>query len=192
MPYQLTTITPPATEPLTYDDLSAHMRLDGDEERALVASLITAGRTYVEERCHGLTLITTTYDLVVDELGDAITLPRRPVQSVTSVTYVDGNGDSQTLAADQYTVEDRGTVVRVVPAYGVTWPVARCQPDAVTVRFVAGYGAAADVPDLLKLAIKSWVAHHHGNREAVLIGKQATALPHAFDAILSMFDRREV
>jgi hypothetical protein len=52
----------------------------------------------------------------------------------------------------------------------------------------AGY---YECPELLKLAIKSWVAAAYENREAYAQGQRVT-LPHAFDAILSMFSKPEV
>lgn len=98
----------------------------------------------------------------------AILLP--PLQSVTSITYVDIDGATQTLATDQYTVDASSVPARIEPSYGNAWPSTRDQANAVTVRFVAGYGAASAVP----ACIKQWMALRiktlYDNRQQLTVG----------------------
>jgi uncharacterized phiE125 gp8 family phage protein len=112
-----------------------------------------------------------------------IELPVPPLQSVTSITYVDSNGDTQTLATDQYQVDALSTPGRVLPAYGVSWPTTRCQANAVNITFVAGYGLAAAVPATAKHAIKLLLSHWYENRESSVKNDQM-ALPMGFDALV--------
>ncbi len=72
---------------------------------------------------------------------------------MSAITYVDNDGATQTLAADQYLVDAKSAPGRITPAYGLVWPVTRWQNNAVCVRFVAGYGAASAVPQ----GIKNWM-----------------------------------
>lgn len=116
----------------------------------LLSALIKTARMAAEQETRRY-LVTQTLDRVLDRFSHVITLP--PCQSVTSITYVDQDGITQTLAADQYQVDVSGEPARITPAYGLVWPSPRCQPNAVTVRFVAGYGASAAVPD----GIKQWM-----------------------------------
>lgn len=90
--------------------------------------------------------------------------PRRefvlpPLQSVTSITYVDTAGVTQTLDPSKYVVDAVGQPARIEPAYGMSWPVARDQANSVKIRFVAGYGAAAAVP----ASVKDWILLHVRN-----------------------------
>ena len=54
---------------------------------------------------------------------------------------------------------------RVAPAYDEIWPVVRCLPEAVQIRFVAGYGAAAAVPEDIKEAMLLIIGHLYAHRE---------------------------
>jgi uncharacterized phiE125 gp8 family phage protein len=88
------------------------------------------------------------------------------LQSVVAITYVDGNGDTQTLDSSIYTVDGDSEPGRVYPAYGECWPAPRCIPKAVKVQYVAGYGDAADdVPARIRLAIMLLVGSLANNRE---------------------------
>lgn len=73
----------------------------------------------------------------------------------------------QTLAASEYVV-DTSNLGSIYPAYGVCWPSVRCQPNAITVRFVAGHGLnPGGIPEPLRQAILLMVGHWYESREAV-------------------------
>ena len=109
-----------------------------------------------------------------------IELPLPPLQSVTKIKYVDPDGATQTLADELYTVlTDNGSEPgAVIPAYGTTWPATRCQPDAVTVTFVAGYGGTpADVPAAISAASLLLIEDLYANRSAKEVGTIVTENP---------------
>jgi len=141
-----------------------------------IVMVISAARERAEAFT-GRQLITATWDLVLDEfpcglqpyeLGAHWThdrvgnmfldIPKPPLQSITTITYVDTAGQSQTWSSSNYLVDapsgPRCRRGRVAPAYGVVWPFTQAQIKAATVRFVAGYGATgASVPALLRQAL---------------------------------------
>lgn len=120
---------------------------------SMLSMFITAARQQVENLTRRA-LITQMWELYLDQFPVwELFLPKPVLQSVTSITYVDSNGVTQTLAADQYTVDIVSEPGRITPAYGVVWPSTRWQTNSVCIRFVAGYGAAAAVP----AAIKNWM-----------------------------------
>jgi hypothetical protein len=83
----------------------------------------------------------------------AIRVPLPPLQAVTSITYLDGNGVTQTIDPSTYRVllEEPGVIV---PATGQSWPLAGYTVGSVTVRFRCGYGdTAVAVPEGIKTAI---------------------------------------
>ena len=188
----LTQITPPTTEPVSLQQAKDHLRLDHDSEDELVARLVSAARQLVESDTRRA-LVTQTWDYAVDydwpseddkRLGavNRIVLPKPPVQSVTSVKYIDTAGVEQTLASNQYLL--RNGVIE--PAYGVTWPSVREQMAAVTVRYVCGYGAASAVPEQIKHAIRLLVGHWFSHREAVVSGTM-NELPMAVQSLTFPF-----
>lgn len=136
--------------------------------------ILTALITVARQQCETFTrraLITQTWDLNLHDFpADDIILPFPPLSSVTSVVYVDTNGDSQTWATSNYTVDapsgPHAQNGRVTRAYGVSYPPSRDVINAVTVEFVAGYGSASDVPQQLKQGMLVAIADWYENRQS--------------------------
>lgn len=155
-------------------DLAAaklHLRKDTGDEDALVEQWLRAATRYVETQTPGRRqMMSATYDLPVSGWwGGPLRLPRPPLQSVTSVKYLDTDGAEQTWSSANYRVrtpqEQPGTVEilgTVSPPATYAW-----QDYPITVRFVAGWAAARDVPGTLKQAILLLAGHWDLNREAV-------------------------
>lgn len=99
-----------------------------------------------------------------------------PLQSVTSITYIDQNGTTQVLDPALYLVDAKSQPARITPAYGSIWPSTQNQVNAVTVRFVAGYGAAAVVPGCIKQWMLMRVSTMFENREQLSVGHTRSAL----------------
>lgn len=180
----LSLVTAPALEPVTLAQQKLHSRIVSDAEDSLIEGFIRAARIHAET-VQRRQLITAMWRLSLDQFPcGPIYLPLPPLQSVTSVTYVDAAGQTQTLADCQVdTYREPG---RIVPAYGSLWPTARCQPNSVNVIFVAGYGdLSSDVPESTRQAIKLLAGHYFENREAVVVGTITSVLPMAVDALLS-------
>lgn len=199
----LTLITGPTEEPVSVSEAKAFIRQDADVDDSLIEMLIRAARQHIDGRDGwlGRALVTQTWDLsldrfpfLIDPIGlpmlydsitPAIVLPLPPLASITSVKYIDPNGATQTLATNAYVVDTASQPGRLAPVFGTTWPSTQLVLNAVTIRFVAGYGAASDVPEGLKLGIEALVAHWYENREAV--GPSLVPLPMHVDALLAPF-----
>src|SRR5690606_36285460 len=82
-----------------------------------------------------------------------IYLPYPPLQSVSSIGYVDPQGVAQTVGVADYQVDINSEPGRLVPAYGTTWPSTQCVLGAVTIEYVAGYSDVCDVPQSTLIAI---------------------------------------
>lgn len=172
----LTLITGPAEEPVSLSEAKAQVRVTHDLEDELIAGKARTARSWVETFTNRA-LVTQTWELRLPGFpacGAAIELPRPPLASVTSVTYVDEAGVTQTWSPAKYQVlkpagdhADRG---RILPAYGETYPTARGDEESVIVRFVAGYGAAGDVPQALKDALLLKLGDLYTRRESGLAG----------------------
>lgn len=188
----LVLVTPPAAEPFDVAEAKLHLRVDGTDEDALIGSLIVVARRMAEMRT-GRALLPQTWRLLLSSFPcDArpIPLPRPPFASVTSFTWVDAAGVTQTLAPPAYAVTQGGMLASLVPAFGTVWPVARSYPDSVAITFAAGYANAAAVPADLKAWMKIAVATLYDNRDAVLRGIDSVAsfMPRGFvDALLDPY-----
>ena len=142
----------PTAEPLSLAEAKQHLRLEGyaDEDTAVAGHIAAA--TADVETFTTRQIVTATWALTLDYFPYEIELPHPPLQSVSSITYVDMDGDTQTVDSDDYTVIKTGLVGRVVEAYEASWPSTRDVPDAVTVTYVAGYATpftAASATDIL-------------------------------------------
>jgi len=159
--------TPPAIEPVGIDDVKAHSRIDLNEDDLLIQRQILAVRQMVE-RIYDIAIITQTWTMYLDWLpADSIEIFKRPLQSVTSVKYIDPDGATQTIANNLYMVDLNSRPPRIVKLQNASWPYVEPRPAAVAVEFVAGYGdKRQDVaPNLINyLLIKT--ADFYENRES--------------------------
>lgn len=186
---RLTLVTAPTDEPVTLAEAKRHLRVDHSEEDALIEALIGAARQEAEATTRRA-FITQTWSLKLDGFpcdGVPIEVPLSPLVSVTSVTYLDTAGASQTWAAADYTVDapvgPRPPRGLIIPDYALPYPVTQIIQNAVTVRFVAGYGAALAVPRGIKQAILLRVGDLYGRRESGVVGTSFTET-HAAESIL--------
>lgn len=188
----ITLVTAPTQEPVSLAEAKDHLRETASEQDGLIAGYILAARGYVETYLRR-SLLTQTWDFKADAWAydkcldqHLIVLPRPPVQSVTSVTYVDTDGVSQTLATDQYRLVQLDTgEAAITPAYGITWPTLRDQLSSVTVRFVAGYGSGpGSIPEAVRQAMLMLIGYWYGSRETVNVGNIVNEMPLATEALL--------
>ncbi len=154
----LALVTAPTKQPVTLERVKRHLRIpiDSNAEDAALDMILDSAVSQVE-RDKGIKLVTQTWDYKLSGFpaGDTIRIPHPPLQSVTSITYVDTDGDTQTLSADNYDVHTGTLPGEVTLAYNETWPTTREQAAAVTIRFVCGYtgSGVTDYPKNLIHAI---------------------------------------
>ena len=180
--YLLATIADNTTT--TYTDNTADSSLGAQVPSAnttgdpLLSMLIASARQRAETVLKRY-LITQTVDLYLDSFEEReIKLP--PMQSVSAITYVDTDGVTQTLAADQYLVDAVSVPARITPAYGVTWPSVRYHNNAVKIRFIAGYGTASAVPQCIKNWMLMRIKQLYDQRDMVNVGNIVTEFPHSY------------
>ena len=184
-------VTAPTVEPITIVEARHQCRVDTADEDVTLDGLILSAREYVETATHR-PLLRQTWDWKLDGFpsdGGPLTLPLPPVSSITSVTYVDTNGTTQTWSSSLYRTSlpagPFAAAATIEPAYGESYPGTRDVSDAVIVRFVCGYGTtAATVPASLRLATKLLVSHwYDAGRAPVNIGNIVTTVPLTIDAL---------
>lgn len=144
-------------------------------EDSMLLEDITTARKDVENDT-GRKIITQTIDMYIDNWPDEdrIKLPYGNLQSVTSVTWKDTAGTETTLTAGtDYLVETNGDQCGfIVLPYQGEWPTSELYPsNPIAIRFVCGYGLAADVPTNIKRAIKSRCVNYYMNRGDDIVGQ---------------------
>ena len=170
--YWLKEITAPTSEPISLSLARLHLRLDtsgspaSHPDDAIVQSLITAVRQNAEDYT-GLKIASGTFEVRADSFDDLeISLQTWPVSGITSVSYVDLDGATQTLASSEYTLDTYTRPARLKAT--TTFPAAK----EVTVRFTAGFtdGQSPNqypFPKSIESAMLLMLGHLYDNREAV-------------------------
>ncbi len=155
--YSLELVTAPAAEPLSLTEAKKQVEVaasssDHDDH---LTSLIQAAREQVETDTRRA-LVTQTWEIRRTQFPgtEFIELPKPPLQSITHVKYIDTDGNLQTFSSSNYETDTHREKGAVWLAYNQSWPNTRDRHDAVQIRFVAGYGLAAAVPESAKQAMR--------------------------------------
>lgn len=172
------------TEPVSVTDAKAHLRVTISSDDTLIGKYLLAARRHAESYIRGA-IVQQSWDYSIDgrwpficadgKYRNRIELPLHPVASVTSVSYVDTSGVTQTLSPSLYTVHLDGTVPYIEKAYDATWPDVRDVPEAIIVRFVAGYDS---VPEEIRTAIllHTEILYDRNSNEKALLEQSRDAL----------------
>lgn len=183
--WRLSLVTEPEEEPITVEDAKIQTRRETvtHDDPFLEKIAIPAARDRAE-LATGRQLVTATWQLKLDRFPGCryIELPKPPLQEVTSITYVDENGDTQTLSTSVYSVDapegPKASRGQILLKYDQVWPSTRIEPNAVTILFTAGYGDDGEsVPARLKLAMLLDLGTLYEFREDYVIGQGYTVSP---------------
>ena len=176
-------LSPPASEPVSLDEMKAHLRVAHNDEDALIASLTVAARQTVEARA-GLALISQHWRLTLDTPPDEIFfLPLSPVASVDEISVINKSGDPEIIDVNLYEAS-AATIGRVRRA-GI-WPRSGVRVDGYRIDFTAGWPDASEVPAALKQAIKLLAAQFFETREAAGPDR-IYQIPGTVDALIAPF-----
>ena len=153
-PYTVT--VEPSEEPVTLAEGKAHLGVTDSADDDLITALIVAARDfaegYIQRKLITQTIRFTLSGFPSDGVFD---LPQSPAISVSSIGYKDTDGNDQTLDSAVYELRALESPPQVSLVPGQSWPsVYAYTADPVTVTATVGYGAAADVPQTIKSAIK--------------------------------------
>lgn len=177
-------VTPAATEPITLEEAKLFLRVDTDADDTIIQALISAAREMCEQYTRRI-LITTTVDEYFDQFPTYrnprdrgyLYLSRGPVQSVTSVKYLDGVGSEVTVDSSAYVVDTISEPARIASTAG--WFATNGIINQVIVRYVVGTEASA-VPAPLKQGMLLIISDLYDNR-ADKVHKMPTASEYLFN-----------
>lgn len=180
-------VTPPTETPVTVAEVKARLRIDHADDDSWLAGVIaaTVGLLDGPDGLLGRCMVAQTWEERFPAFCNPLPLHVAGVASVTSVTYFDTAGASQTVASDAYELIPRNR--RAVLWRHDAWPATdprRALP--VIVRTVCGYGPASAVPAALKEAIFQHVGTLYERRDALDLA-QAVASPIGFAGLIEPF-----
>jgi uncharacterized phiE125 gp8 family phage protein len=173
------TVATPASDPIvTSAEAKLHAKIEDDADDSEVDLLLAAAAAHIEKYC-GARFMAQTLTLKCDAFADFARLPDGPIASISSITYLDTDGATQTLSGTVYELRANGYEAAIVLKYNQVWPFVR-PGSQITVTAVAG---AASAPADVKAAALLLFGHLYKNREAV--GEALEAVPMGVDALLS-------
>lgn len=116
-----------------------------------------------------------------------------PVQSITSISYLDNAGTAQTLSTSDFNLTRSKYRSLLTPKTGIILPpVALDVPYPVTITMVCGYSTSATesvqrlaVDPMVRMAILALLAHWFQNREAVLVGTVSKEIESGMKSLLT-------
>lgn len=182
-------VTAPTTEPVTIAEMRAHEQFadsyTGHDAEFL--RLIQAAREQWERDTQTV-CCDSRWTVKLDQwwcADDGLKLPFRPVSSIVSIAYLDGDGNSQTWGSGNYTLDTHRVRPTVWYAYNVTTPTLRNVPGPVTVTFQAGHATRAAVPAVWKQAILYLASHWFNNRVPVVQGTTTSEVPLSYERLVA-------
>lgn len=172
----------PSGEPITLGEAQTQCRAESSDFEAELNLLIAAARAHVEQYT-GTRIITQTVTLKRAKFASTMLLPVGKVASVTSITYRDSAGDTQTLSTDVYSLKGAGTLRAWIELNsGQSWPSVYDDSEAITLTAVVG----GDEPDpAIKQAMLLLIGQWFDNRSAANVGNIVNEMPHAVEALLT-------
>jgi uncharacterized phiE125 gp8 family phage protein len=187
--------TAPVNQIVTLSEVKTHLRVDGNDEDSLISNLIDAATSYLDgpDGVLGRAMITQTWDWSIDYFpamdSDLLLFPLGDVQNVTSITYTDTDGVSQTWDSANYNIDKGSTPARLFLSHNVSWPTTQDVENAITIRFVAGFGDnASDVPAAIRQAAMLLIGTMYCNRETAR-GMRVYEVPFAAKHLIAPFKK---
>ncbi|MEH6951037.1 head-tail connector protein [Nitrobacter sp. NHB1] len=177
-------LTGPAIEPWSVAEAKSFLRAENDDDDTVIASLIAAARSHVEAmtRC---ALIAQTWRFVLDQWprDSRVKLGRGPLRSLVAARVYDSAGNVTSIDVDTFVIDKAAGVIassgRVLPGRAAA---------GIELDVEIGFGAAAiDVPDVLRHAVRTLVAHWYENRGLIAIGQSVAMMPASVGAMIASY-----
>lgn len=170
---ELKVVTPPATE-LSLSTVKSYLRIDYSDDDSLLSILIQSARERAEQYCNR-SFITQTLEAYYDKIEKDFTLPRAPIQNVSTVKLIYLNEESTlTQNADYYVMGNQdqwvtitATTYNLPPGFSPGDDISRYHLD---VTYTAGYGSSwTNVPMGIQEAIMKMAGAAYEVREDVAV-----------------------
>lgn len=180
-------IEPPALAPITLAEAKAQLRVDYNDDDALITRLIATAVAFTDAKgALGKAMITQKWRQYTDQKPGIVRLLVNSVQVVTRIRYFDPDGDEEDDNLANYNVFSTNGLTTIQPKPGFDWPETQDRPDAIGIEYEAGYGdTAEDVPQTVRHALILLLAHWYEVRENTSDGSIQT-VPFGFEELIGI------
>jgi uncharacterized phiE125 gp8 family phage protein len=179
-------LIPPSAEPWPVAEAKAFLRVEHDDDDAVIAALISAARGHVEALSRRVLLV-QRWRFVLDAwpAGGRLDPRMGPLRSVIAARTFDAANNAHSIDVATFVV-DAATNIIASPCWALPLPGRLAAGIELDVEL--GYGAGAtDVPDALRQAIRMLVAHWYENRGLAAIGANVAMLPAGVGALVAPY-----
>lgn len=170
-------VAAPTAEPVSLEQVKAHSREFSEEADAVLMTMLKASRAHIEAACGARFATRTGVQMICDGFSDLERLPEAPVSVISSISYVDTSGATQTLSSTVYELRASGLEAAIVLKYGQSWPAT--QPGS---RIIVTATVGGTIPEDVAHAILMLTAHFYDHRSAV--GENSSELPFAVNSLI--------
>lgn len=173
------TLAPVASEPVSLSEARAHLRVDHDDEDALIAAYVSAAREKLEAMT-GRLFVQRQATFSASVWASEYRTPLAPLSAVSSVQYVDAQGATQNLTGTDW-YSRAGLDGRV---YLTGHEPSRQDNSLITVTATVG---DATCPHPIRAAILLIVGQLFEVRQDVVIGVSAAGIPNGAAALAAPY-----
>lgn len=174
--------------PITIEEVAAFC---GVTDESLAEQLISSACSYFTQKT-GHQLSQATFTQKWDDFPCELRLDWSPVQSVTWLKYYATTGTLTTLATDQYWASLDARPSKIIPAWGVIWPITQYgRPESVMVQYVAGYASFDLLDEGIRRALFGLVSLWSKLPEPVVWnGGVPQDVPHSLNALMGVYSMK--
>lgn len=174
----------PISEPITLEEAKDFMRILEADDDALITAMIESAREFAENYTNRQ-IISATYELYTEWYTQDMVMPKNPIQSITSIEYMDEAGTYQTLDPTLYYLYGENDLYKI--HFEEDLPEYKEHKKAIKITFVAGY---TTVPSAFASYMKVFVSNLYENREFYVIGTRVDKM--ANPLVVKMLDMYRV
>lgn len=196
-------VTPPKILPVTLEFAKRFVVVEADEDDPVLEAMLQAATGMFDawNGVLGRSLVEQEWRQDFDCFERCLVLPLLPVISISSVTYIDDDGDAAVVEPRRYSLitDAGGYSIVVFDGAPISGPVSvTYRAGYVTVPEVPADSGKPAIPELstvpapIKVAICMLAAQWFNSREATVTGTIATELPLAVDALVTPYKVRRL
>lgn len=180
-------LTGPTAEPIALGEAKQFIRVEHDDDDDVIAALIAGSRVHIEAQTRRA-LMTQSWRLTRDcwpQCGRLALLPV-PLVTLDAVRVYKADGSTQSVDLAGFALDKAAAPAMLAFTRGAL-PAPQRPVGGIEIDITCGYGAAADVPEPLRQAIRLLVAHWYENRAMVAIGQEIAVLPATASALIAPY-----
>ena len=157
-------ITPPTTTPIDLAFIKDYLKVDFNDEDAIIESMINAAVSFVEKYTGRLMMqrtIKQRFDRfpIVGDVCPFLELQGVPVINVVEINYLDSDDNLIVWDNTKYKIACTNEITSIHLRNGESYPTTLNEVEAVCVEYTAGYATADEVPGAMIQAMLLLIAH---------------------------------